>query len=84
MTHVLTLRLTDRQAAGLGLVARVEAVSVTETIRAAIDGLIAARISDAQWRRRAILDTLSALADGLGVTVAELLPLCERAIGEPS
>ncbi len=84
MTHVLTLRLTDRQAAALGLVARVEAVSVTETIRAAIDGLIAARFSDAEWRRRAILDTLTALADGLGVSVAELLPLCERTIGESS
>lgn len=84
MTHVLTLRLTDRQAAALGLVARVEAVSVTETIRAAIDGLIAARFSDAEWRRRAIRDTLTALGDGLGVSVAELLPLCECAIGESS
>ncbi len=84
MTHVLTLRLTDRQAATLGLVARVEAVSVTETIRAAIDGLIAGRLSDADWRRRAIRDTLTALADGLGVSLAELLPLCERTIGESS
>lgn len=84
MTHVLTLRLTDRQAAALGLVARVEAVSVTETIRAAIDGLIAARLSDAEWRQRAILDTLTALADGLGVSLAELLSRCERAIGESS
>lgn len=84
MTHVLTLRLTDRQAAALGLVARVEAVSVTETIRAAIDGLIAARFSDAEWRRRAIRDTFAALADGLGVSLAELLPMCEDAIGESS
>jgi hypothetical protein len=84
VTHALTLRLTDRQAAALGLIARVEAVSVTETIRAAIDGLIAARLSDAEWRRQAILDTLSAHADGLGVNLAELLRLCECAIGESS
>ncbi len=83
MTHALTLRLTDRQAAALGLVARVEAVSMTETIRAEIDELIAARFSDAEWRRRAILDTLSALADGLGVSLAELLRLCEQVVSEP-
>ncbi|MDW5593413.1 hypothetical protein VSS74_03630 [Conexibacter stalactiti] len=57
---------------------------MTETIRAAIDGLTAAPLSDAEWRRRAILDTLAALADGLGVSLAELLPLCERAMGESS
>jgi hypothetical protein len=84
VTHALTLRLTDRQAAALGLIARVEAVSVTETIRAGIDGLIAVRHADAEWKRRAIRDTLTALADGLGVSLAELLPLREQVAGESS
>lgn len=48
----LTLRLPGEQAEALEKVAEIDAVSVTEAIREAIDEHIARRVADEEFQRR--------------------------------
>jgi hypothetical protein len=52
MPKTMTLRLTDQQAADLEAMARVDGVSVSEAVRAAIDERIRARREDREFQAR--------------------------------
>lgn len=52
MPKTMTLRLEDAQAATLEMVARADSRSVTETVRDAIDALIAERRADKDFQDR--------------------------------
>ena len=52
MPKTMTLRLSDEQAADLEAMARVDDVSVSEAVRAAIDERIKARRGDKQFQER--------------------------------
>jgi len=52
MPKTMTLRLTDEQAAMLELVARADGQSLTEAVRVAIDGHIAERRGDEDFKER--------------------------------
>jgi hypothetical protein len=52
MPKTMTLRLTDRQAADLEAMARVDGVPVSEAVRVAIEARIEARRGDREFQAR--------------------------------
>lgn len=51
-TRAMSLRLAESQAAELAAVARTDEVKISEAVREAIDGHIAARRSDPDFQKR--------------------------------
>ena len=51
-TKAMSLRLSEGQAAELAAVARTDEVKISEAVREAIDGHIAARRSDPDFQKR--------------------------------